>query len=101
MIIYRTLNGILYSTKFKIDDRTGSFLIMNMHMIVNYTDHKCIHLRFTIFDYVTRKFIYWGIYNELEYHREFNGHALLKLCEPSLRLIYFEEAPFTEHIGIV
>ena len=72
---------------------------MSMHMICNYSDETCMYHRMTIFDYVTRKFIYSGKYEHLEHVREFNGHALYKLAEPSLRLIDYEDSPFIEHIA--
>ena len=99
ILVYRTLRGILYSRKYMYNRISGSLNIMSMHMICNYTEETCMYLSLTIFDYVTRKFIYSGKYEHLDYIKEFNGIALLKLAEASLKLIDFEDTPFTEHIA--
>lgn len=99
LLVYRTLRGILYSRKYMINKISGSLNIMSMHMICNYTDETCTYLSLSIFDYVTRKFLYFGKYEHLDHVKQFNGYALLKLAEPSLKLIDFEDSPFTEHIA--
>ena len=66
MFVYRRLNGVLFSRKFIINPMTGAFEIMSMHMITTFVDRTCRHLRFTIFDYVTKKIIYSGIYESLD-----------------------------------
>lgn len=99
MYIYRTLKGILYARKYIRNPQSGSLNIMSMHMICKFADDTCMFLRFTIFDYVTRKFLYSGKYEHLDHVREFNGNLLFKLAEPSLQLISFEDSPFTEHIA--
>ena len=71
---------------------------MSMHMQVNFTDKTCLFLRFTIFDYVTRKFTYSGTYDLLDFVQEFNCFSLLKLSKLSLENIQFEAPPFRLHI---
>jgi hypothetical protein len=62
LLVFRNLRGILYSRKYAYNERSKSLNIMSMHMIVNFTDETCQYLSFTIYDYVTRKFIYAGKY---------------------------------------
>jgi hypothetical protein len=57
---------------------------MSMHMQVNYVDQTCLFLRFTIFDYVTRKFLYSGTYDLLDFVQEYNVYSLYKLAYLSL-----------------
>jgi hypothetical protein len=51
MHIYRNLKGVLYSRKYTINNATGAFEIMSMHIITNYLGNKPLYIRFTIFDY--------------------------------------------------
>lgn len=99
MFAFRTLKGVLYTRKSVINPNSGGLEIMSMHMEYNFLDFTCKQLRFTIFDYVTRKFLYAGTYEQLEYLTEFDVHHLRRLAEPSLNLLAFERSPFREHIG--
>lgn len=99
MVIYRQLPGYLLCRDYVISPTTGALEIMSMHMIYNAIDRKCLHLRFTIFDYVTRKFTYTGTYELLENHRGYNVQVLYQLARPSLRPLPFERPPFRLHIG--
>ena len=83
-VIFRQLTGVLFSRKYKISPNSGAFEIMSMHMQVNYIDKTSLFLRFTIFDYVTRKFTYSGTYDLLDFVQEFNVYSLLKLSFLSL-----------------
>ena len=97
-VIFRQLTGVLFSRKYKISPNSGAFEIMSMHMQVNYIDKTSLFLRFTIFDYVTRKFTYSGTYDLLDFVQEFNVYSLLKLSFLSLTKIEFEGPPFKKHI---
>ena len=66
LYVYRKLNGVLFSRKYIINPMTGAFEIMTMHMISTLVDKQCRHLRFTIFDYVTKKISYSGLYEALD-----------------------------------
>ena len=72
MVSFRQLHGYLFCRDYKVNEVSGALEIMSMHMIFNHIDNKCMHLRFTIFDYVTCKFTYTGIYDQLDYVRLFS-----------------------------
>lgn len=89
---------MLYTRKYQINPISGALEILSMHMQVNYLDGACLFLRFTIFDYVTRKFTYSGTYDLLDFVQEFNCYSLYKLSCLSLGRIEFEKPPFRLHI---
>jgi hypothetical protein len=99
MVIFRQLNGILYTRKYTINKPDGHFYIMSMHMITKYVDKTCLHVRFTIFDYVTRRIIYSGIYDKFDHVVEFNAYRLLAYAKKALMVLYYERSPFAEHIA--
>jgi len=81
-------------------------------MISTLIDKWAKHLRFTIFDYATRKFTYEGTYMELDglsrvsemngkqtITHNWNAFALLRLSKSSLDIIPFERTPFRDHIA--
>ena len=72
MVNFRQLQGYLFCRDYKVNEVSGALEIMSMHMIFNHIDNKCMHLRFTILDYVTCKFTYTGIYDQLDYVRLFS-----------------------------
>ena len=99
MFIYRTLPGCLLCRDYEINKISGALEILSVHIIYNHIDHKCMHLRFSIFDYVTRKFNYMGTYDLLEHIKEFNVFVLCDMARPSITPIPFERPPFRHHIG--
>jgi len=70
-------------------------------MIYNHFDGKCIHIKFSIFDYAIKKFIYVGTYEQLEYVNKFNVEIFYGLVKNSINLVEFERAPFKRHIAVV
>ena len=83
-VIFRTLPGWLFCRDYSYNKNSGAFEIMSMHMIYNHIDNKCMHLRFTIFDYATKRFNYIGIFDQLENVNKFNVEIFYKLCRPSI-----------------
>lgn len=75
--------------------------IMSMHMLHNYLDQTCVNLKITIFDYVSKKFIYSGTYDYLDDVKNFNVFQLQKLTESSLKVLEFERSPFRDHIAVI
>lgn len=61
-------------------------------------DGRCLCLRFTVFDYASKQFIYVGVYEELKHLQEFDAHILSDLSRSSLEAIAFEKSPFRLHI---
>ena len=89
--------GILYTRKRKYNKLSGAMEIMSMYMVHD-TENRCQCLRFTVFNYATKDFIYFGIYDKLEHINEFDVYVLLDLSKKSLDLIGFEKSPFKMHI---
>jgi len=89
--------GVLYTRKRKYNKLSGAMEIMSMYMVHD-ADNRCQKLRFTVFNYATKDFIYFGIYDKLEFINEFDVYVLLDLSKKSLDLIGFEKSPFKMHI---
>jgi len=89
--------GILYTRKRKYNKLSGAMEIMSMYMVHD-AENRCTCLRFTVFNYATKDFIYFGIYDKLEHINEFDVYVLLDLSKKSLDLIGFEKSPFKMHI---
>ena len=89
--------GVLYTRKRKYNKLSGAMEIMSMYMVHD-TENRCIALRFTVFNYATKDFIYFGIYDKLEHINEFDVYVLLDLSKKSLDMIGFEKSPFKMHI---
>ena len=70
---------------------------MSMYMVHD-TENRCVCIRFTIFDYATKKFVYLGIYEKLEHLHDFDVIILKTLAKASLDEIAFEREPFKNHI---
>ena len=62
MNAYRSYKGCLYSRKYQFNQISKSLEIMSMYMMYKYVDGSCMYVTFTIFDYVTRKFIFEGFF---------------------------------------
>ena len=101
MVIYRQLKGILLSRKYNYNRQSGAIEILSVHMIINYCDLTCMYLPISIFDYVTRKFAYFGKYESLDHVTEFNGQVLYRLVRASLLELDYELPPFRNHITII
>ena len=61
-------------------------------------DQRCLCLRFTIFDYAAKQFVYIGVYEELKHLQEFDVQILAGLAKTSLDGLAFERSPFRLHI---
>ena len=72
--------------------------VMSMYVMHN-AFNVCRCLRFTLFDYATKDFIYQGIYDQLEYINDFDVYQLLELSKKKLDMIGFERHPFSHHIS--
>jgi hypothetical protein len=83
--------------KKRVNRMSGNYEIMMLH-IVHTADFRCLSLRFTIFDYVTKKYIYSDFFDKIKYLSEFDARILKNHAEEALAEIPFEKAPFREHI---
>ena len=70
-------------------------------MIYKYLNGDCMYVQFTIFDYVTKKIIFEGVYKQLDYINEFNVEILYKLVKRSYIPLKFESSPFLQHLAIL
>lgn len=70
-------------------------------MIYKYVNGDCMYVYFTIFDYVTRKIVFEGIYKQLEFLNEYNVEILYKLVKRSFFPLKFESSPFLQHLAIL
>jgi len=84
MIAYRTLPGILLCRKYTISENSGSLEILSLHLIFSKIDYKCMHLKFSIFDYASRKFTFNGVYDKMDKIKEFNVFTLADLAKASM-----------------
>jgi hypothetical protein len=71
--------------------------IMSMFMVHD-LKKRCLCVRFIIFNYASKKFVYFGVYEKLQYLLEFEVFRLRDLSKMSLDLIKYEVAPFKLHI---
>jgi hypothetical protein len=105
MRAYRNQEGYLFCRHYNIGKNSGALEILSCFMIYRRIEGKCLHLKFTIFDYVTKKFMYQGTYEQLDQVYKFNVYVLYKLCKESLQgdhmCVPFERQPFIRHIGII
>lgn len=90
--------GILYTRKRKFNQLLGAIEIMSMYVVYDASNNRCTCLRFTIFNYATKQFSYFGVYEKLDHLNTFDVRVLLELARPSLDLIEFERSPFRHHI---
>lgn len=58
--------GVLYTRKRKYNNLLGAMEIMSMYMVPT-QENRCRCLRFTIFNYATKQFSYFGVYDKLEH----------------------------------
>lgn len=58
MRAYRNQEGHLFCRHYNIGQNSGALEILSVFMIYKHIDGKCLHLKFTVFDYVTKKFMY-------------------------------------------
>jgi len=89
--------GLLYTRKRKFNKLSGAMEIMSMYMVHD-QENRAQCLRFTVFNYATKQFVYFGVYDKLEHIDEFDVYILLDLAKMSLDLIDFEKSPFKMHI---
>lgn len=66
--------------------------------VVHTPDRRCLCLRFSIFNYATKQFVYFGVYEKLIGLQEFDVEGLFELSKASLDNIEFERSPFKMHI---
>ena len=90
-------NGVLFTEKRQYSKMSGAMEIMSLFMEHD-TSRRCVRVKFTIFNYATKQYIYFGIYEKLKGLEEFDVDALLSLTKLSLDMIEFEKAPFKLHI---
>lgn len=65
---------------------------------VHTMDYKCKYLKFTVFNYRTKQYIYSGTYEKMKNLTQFDIYKLKELAEPSLEYLPFERTPFKQHI---
>ena len=83
--------------KKRVNRVSGNYEIMMLH-IVHTADFRCLSLRFTIFDYVTKKYIYSDFFDKIKHLSEFDARILKNHAEEALDEIHFEKAPLRDHI---
>ena len=66
--------------------------------VVGDVKDRCHFLRFTIFDYVGKRYIYNSTFEKMKFLNEFETQILIDLARPSLDLVEFERSPFRLHI---
>lgn len=76
---------------------SGAMEIMSLFMEHD-TSRRCVRVKFTIFNYATKQYIYFGVYEKLKGLEEFDIDSLMGLTKLSLDMIEFEKAPFKLHI---
>lgn len=73
------MSGILLVRNKRINKYTGDYEIMQIH-IVHAGNHKCISLKFTIFDYAKKKFIHQSYKDNIDGLNEFDAKRLKELA---------------------
>ena len=58
-------------------------------------------IKFTIYNYTNKSYVYKGIYRKLKYLEEFDANILCILAKPSLELIEYESSPFKRHLLVL
>jgi hypothetical protein len=99
--IFRNLPGLVLCRDYERNKATGAMEILSVHLIYNHIDFKAMHLKFTIFDYVTKKLNYSEKYDKIESIHMYNAYHLREMLIPSVKSIPFERSPFTIHIGTI
>jgi hypothetical protein len=56
--------GYLYTRKRSYNKVSGAMEILSMY-VVHTPDRRCLCLRFSIFNYATKNFVYFGVYEKL------------------------------------
>jgi hypothetical protein len=87
----------LFTQKRQFSKMQGAMEIMSM-FVEHDQQRRCVRVKFTIFNYATKQYVYFGVYEKLKGLDEFDYDALLNLSKESLDLIEFEKAPFKMHI---
>jgi hypothetical protein len=96
---YGEAEGVLLTKKWGHNRISGGSEILAMYAVPGSSDHhRCFCLRFTIFDYAAKQFVYIGVYKELKHLQEFDVQILSDLAKASLDRVEFERAPFKLHI---
>jgi len=90
MITFRQLPGYLLCRNYNICITTRALNILSVHIIYNNINRKCMHLRFTILNYITMKLTYIGEYDMLDNFKELDVLTFFKLVRPSIKHIPFE-----------
>ena len=89
--------GVVYSIKRHYRKMAGAMEIMSMFMEHD-LQRRCVRVKFTIFNYATKQYTYFGVYEKLKGLDEFDVDILLGLTKLSLDQIEFEKSPFKMHI---
>ena len=89
--------GLLYTRKRKFNKLSGAMEIMSMYMVHD-QENRAQCLRFTVFNYATKQFVYFGVYDKLEHIDEFDVYILLDLAKMIFDLIHFEQSLFKMHM---
>ncbi len=65
------------------------------------TEGRITSIKFTIYNYTNKSYVYKGTYNKLKYLSEFDAKIFCTLSRPSLELIEFELSPFKRHLLVI
>lgn len=72
---YRDVDGLLLTRKWKVNKLSGRSEIMSMYAIPG-PNRKCLCLRFTVFDYATKQFLFVRVYDDLKHLQELDAQVL-------------------------
>jgi hypothetical protein len=89
--------GYLFTRKRNYNKVSGAMEILSIY-VVHTPDRRCLCLRFSIFNYAIKQFVYFGIYEKLVGLQDFDVQGMFELAKPSLDQIEFERSPFKMHI---
>ena len=93
---YRDTTVVMLTKKWAYNKASGNNEIMTMYVLVDQAQ-KCLCLRFTIFDFAEKKFVYSNVY-EVKEVRQFTSEKLLELAKSGLDKLPFERPQFKMHI---
>ena len=92
--------GILCIRKRNLIKHLNKLEILSIYFCEN-SEGRTTSIKFTIYNYTNKSYVYKGTYNKLKYLSEFDAKILCTLSRPSLELIGFELSPFKRHLLIL
>ena len=75
--------GFLFTRKRNYNKVSGAMEILSVY-VVHTPDRRCLCVRFSIFNYATKQFVYFGVYEKLVGLQDFDVEGLYELAKVSL-----------------